>query len=64
METIISKHFIWWGDCLEKILIIFLRNKEELMKGFEVIMTKVSTASLFSHPSSKMEKRNEAREMA
>lgn len=33
------------GDCLEKIL-IFLRNKEKLMKGFEVIMTKVSTASL------------------
>lgn len=23
METIISKHFIWWGDCLEKILIFF-----------------------------------------
>ena len=51
METITSKHFIWWGDCSEKILIFFfLRNKEKLMKGFEVIMTKVSTASLLSPP--------------
>ena len=51
METITSKHFIWWGGLLEKILIFFfLRNKEKLMKGFEVIMTKVSTVSLLSPP--------------
>lgn len=35
------------GELFGKIL-IFLRNKEKLMKGFEVIMTKVSTASLCS----------------
>lgn len=50
METITSKHFIWWGGLLEKILIFFLRNKEKLMKGFGVIMTKVSTVSLLSPP--------------
>lgn len=39
------------GTVRKKILIFFfLRNKEKLMKGFEVIMTKVSTASLLSPP--------------
>lgn len=64
METLASKQFIWWGNYLEKSYFFFKkkRNKEKLMKGFEVIMTRVSTASLPS-PSlpPKMETRNKDR---
>ena len=30
METITSKHFIWWGDCSEKILIFFFKEQREV----------------------------------
>jgi hypothetical protein len=29
METITSKHFIWWGDCLEKSY-FFLKEQREV----------------------------------
>lgn len=51
------------GELFGKILFFLKkRNKEKLMKGFEVIMTRVSTASLPS-PSlpPKMETRNKDR---
>lgn len=50
------------GGLFGKIL-IFLRNKEKLMKGFEVIMTKVFTASLHSQPFFQNVEGNEAREI-
>lgn len=38
METITSKHFIWWGDCSEKILIFFFfkeqREVDERIWGY------------------------------